>query len=243
MSPETTPPRTGLVPWILTPIFILAGAFLLDLVSLPLADALDIVTPGRAVEIPSPPPPSPPPPPAPPAEPEGPQMSHADVHLKLRVVIDQALALIELGASELPNYEGMDSAGDPTLAKRMRERFGRWGPIWRNRLGKVLQDLPPAEECSPHSDLLVACGTLRAILGELSAMPDADSLADAVLVIETLRPRLQTLQVELAPPEPTPGTGAPDSAVESGEFGAVAADDDSDQVRGDEQGVDLESDG
>ena len=160
------------------------------------------------------------------------------------MAVDQALVLIEQGATELPNFEGMDSTEDAFLARRMRERFDRWGPIWRNRLGKLVEDLPPAEECAPHSDLLIPCGSLRAIFGELSAVPDADSLDSAAALVETSRQRLADLQIDLAPSAPAePEEEGGESAVESSELGAVPTDDDADQVGSEEQGVDLESDG
>ncbi|MEM8998513.1 MAG: hypothetical protein AAGF23_27250, partial [Acidobacteriota bacterium] len=103
------------------------------------------------------------------------------------------------------------SSGDATRAARARERYAAWARIWRNRVGQLSEQLPPARACAVHAAMDPACYQLREILTELADVADAAEL-------DVARARLDGaatgLDLFLNPPEPEPEEEEVDAAVD-----------------------------
>ena len=134
-------------------------------------------------------------------------MSLLEVEEALALLGPEVLTLAKVALEdELPLYREMDSR-DEFEARRMRERFDKWGPIWRNRLNQLTARIPAPMECAQYPDQDAACQQLRDFLGRLGDVAEAETHGAAMVRCETVRLQLEEF---LAPPP----------EVEEGEPGA-----------------------
>ncbi len=130
-------------------------------------------------------------------EPAEPEWTFVDIEAAIQPLPASTGTLIEEGRSELPQFQGM-AAAEETRALVIRNRWGLWGRVWRNRVDQLRRPLPPATACDVHAALEPTCRALRESLGLLDRIPAAGSVEDAGALLDQAAAVLEELN---RPPE------------------------------------------
>lgn len=130
--------------------------------------------------------------------PREPAWTLLDVEGAVRSMAPRIEELIEEGRGELPEFQALSSS-DATRAARAKERWAAWARIWRNRVGRLGEQMPPPAACAVHAAMDPACRSLRSILAQLDSVAGAEQLD---LARERLESAAEALELFLNPPEP-----------------------------------------
>ena len=115
--------------------------------------------------------------PAPPIAPEIALECDVEELVVVQTLVDPVERLLAEGRVEVRDFQEMNAEGD--VGRVLRNRWERWGGVWRNRT-KILRDaMPPHSMCREQADLVVACDTVELALGLLEQVPAARSTAEA----------------------------------------------------------------
>lgn len=134
-----------------------------------------------------------------PAEPEVRIWAFQEMESALEPLPEQTAALIDAGREELGGFGDLDSE-DEARRLRARSQWESWGPIWKNRVRAIREQVPPIDQCNRHVPLEPICDTLAAALQHLALVPLATSVEEAVS-------SLDLAEQVLFPPEEEEETG------------------------------------
>ena len=140
-----------------------------------------------------------------PAEPQIRVWAFQEMESALAPLPDQTAALIDAGREEIAGFDDLDSE-DEARRLRARSQWESWGPIWKNRVRAIREQVPPIDQCNRHVPLEPLCNTLASALQHLALVPLATNSEEALT-------SLDLAEQVLFPPEEEDGEGEeePDS--------------------------------